>query len=421
MKKKANTIVIIALLAAVTLFSGCVEEEAGVVTLRYWHTHSAVEMEKMETLVGEWEENHTNIKVEIELVPYDLMFQKMITLLAAGQVPCDLARYDIIYTCQLADLGVLTELSDLAEEAGLSEDDFYAGPWESCVWEDGLYGLPLDTCTRILFYRKDLLAAEGVSVPTTWDELRSVASNLTKDLDNDGVTDQWGFFYESAWPWHYHPFLWQAGGSEASPDMKTSTLNSTEAVTALQFLLDLMYVDKVSPPFEGWKWGVEALSKGEAAMIVSGPWGWSLAESTFGLDVEEKLGVATLPAGPAGEASVLGGQNLIMPKFTENPEEAMELAKFFMSDYYQTEMLEVEVFSPIKALAQSEVIAGNPLWATHAEQMKTARARLVHPKYGEMKQIIHKYLEEAFAQVKTAQEALDAIVAEINVLLKEEE
>jgi len=389
-------------------------------TLRFWHSYGATELEKAETLIEEWDENQTNIKVEMEYVPYDMLFQKMVTLLAAGEVPCDLARYDVALTPGLAEMGVLTNLNDMAEAADISKDDFYPGPWETCVWEGGLYGLPLDTTTRILFYRKDLFEAEGVSVPTTWDELKSVSSQLTKDLDTDGVTDQWGFLYEGYDTWHFNSFLWQADGSELSSDMKTSTVNSSEGVEALQFLLDLIYVDEVNPPPEKWKWSIEAISTGEAAMGLCGPWGWACCRDIFGLDVETKLGMATLPAGPAGEASVIGGQNLVMPKFTKHPEEAFELAKYLTSYYYQSAMMEVDQFPTLKAASQADIIAGNPLWTTVAEQMETAKSRVIHPKYAEINDIMHKYLEEAFAQVRTAKEALDAAAAEINELLKEE-
>ncbi len=393
---------------------------SGIMTLRFWHSYGATELEKAETLIGEWDANQTNIEVEMEYVPYDLLLQKMVTLLAAGEVPCDLARYDIALTPGLAEMGVLTNLNDLAEAAGISKDDFYPGPWETCVWEGGLYGLPLDTTTRILFYRKDLFEAEGVSVPTTWDEIKSVSSQLTKDLDVDGVTDQWGFLYEGYDTWHFNSFLWQAGGSELSSDMKTSTVNSTEGVEALQFLLDLIYVDEVNPPPEKWKWPIEAISTGETAMGLSGPWGWACCRDIFGLDVEAKLGMAILPAGPAGEASVIGGQNLVMPKFTEHPEEAFKLAKYLTSYYFQSAMMEVDQFPTLKAASEANIIAGNPLWATVAEQMETAKSRVIHPMYAEINDIMHKYLEEAFAQVKTAKEALDAAAAEINKLLKEE-
>ncbi|NVL91322.1 MAG: ABC transporter substrate-binding protein [Desulfobacterales bacterium] len=410
-------VAVIAAAAAYLYLKPPEEEEEEIAALRFWHSYGATELAKAEVLIAEWDEDHPDIEVEMEYVPYDMLFQKMVTLLAAGEVPCDLARYDVALTSGLADMGVLMELSDLAEAAGVSEDDFYPGPWETCVWEGGLYGLPLDTTTRILFYRKDLFEAEGVSVPTTWDELRSVASQLTKDLDADGVTDQWGFLYEGYDTWHFNSFLWQAGGSELSSDMKTSTINNDKGVEALQFLLDLIYVDKVNPPPEIWKWPVEALSTGETAMGLSGPWGWACARDIFGLDVEAKLGFATLPAGPAGEASVIGGQNLVMPKFTEHPEEAFELAKYYTSYYYQSEMMKVEQFPTLKAASEAEVIAGNPLWATVAEQMETARSRVIHPKYAEINDITHKYLEEAFAQLKTAQEALDVAAAEINELL----
>lgn len=425
MKKKIIAIAIVIIVAVAGVVGGIAifmfsRPPPGILTLRFWHSYGATELEKAETLIEEWDANQTNIEVEMEYVPYDLLLQKMVTLLAAGQVPCDLARYDIALTPGLAEMGVLTNLNDLAEAAGISKDDFYPGPWETNVWEGGLYGLPLDTTTRILFYRKDLFEAEGVSVPTTWDEIKSVSSQLTKDLDVDGVTDQWGFFYEGYDTWHFNSFLWQAGGSELSSDMKTFTVNSSEGVEALQFLLDLIYVDEVNPPPEKWKWPIEAISTGETAMALSGPWGWAVSRDLFGLDVEAKLGMAILPAGPAGEASVIGGQNLIMPKFTEHPEEAFKLAKYLTSYYYQSAMMEVDQFPTLKAASEANVIAGNPLWATVAEQMETAKSRVIHPKYAEINDIMHKYLEEAFAQVKTAEEALDAAAAEINILLKEE-
>ena len=341
----------------------------------------------------------------------------MVTLLAAGEVPCDVARYDIALTPQLAAMGVLLNLDNLAEEAGISEEEFYPGPWSSCIWNGSLYGVPLDTCCTILYYRKDLFEAENLVVPTTWEELRSAAKKLTKDLDGDGVIDQWGFFYTGYEMWNFNPFLWQAGGDVLSSDMKTVTINDTEAVQALQFLLDLIYVDKVSPPPELWKWSTEAVSKGEAAMGIDGPWGWACARDIFGLDVETKLGIATLPAGPAGGASVIGGQNLVIPKFTKHPKEAIEFVKYLTSYHYQSEMAKVGVFPVLKAVSQAEVIARDPLWATVAKQMETARSRPPHPEYPEMNDIFKKYLEEAFRQQKTAKEALDAIAAEIQDLL----
>ena len=388
------------------------------ITLRFWHSYGSTELAEAENLVAEWNGAHPNIQVEMEYVPSDMLFQKMVTLLAAGQVPCDIARYDIALTPQLADMGVVLEISDLAEESGISENDFYPGPWSSCVWEGGLYGVPLDTCCTILYYRKDLLEAENLAVPTTWDELRSAAMKLTKDLNGDGVTDQWGFEGPGGYEmWNFNPFLWQAGGDVLSSDMNTVIINNTKAIQALQFLLDLVYVDNASPPPDLWKWSTEALSKGEVAMGIDGPWGWACARDIFGLDVDTKLGVATFPAGPAGGASVIGGQNLVIPKFTEHPREAMEFVKYLTSYYYQSEMMNVGVFPVLKAASQAEVIASNPLWATIAEQMETARSRPPHPKYAEMNNILKTYLEEAFRQQKTAEAALDAIATEIQGLL----
>jgi multiple sugar transport system substrate-binding protein len=304
------------------------------------------------------------------------------------------------------------------KKAGIKPEDFFSGPMETCVWKGKTYGLPLNTCTKALFYRKDMLESVGVKPPKTWEELIDVAKKLTKDVDGDGEIDVWGFVYDGAWSWHFNPFLWQAGGMELSPDKKECVINSEEGIRALQFLLDLIYVHKVAPPPEKWKWGIEAIAKGEGAMAIDGPWGWACAHDLFGLDVDKYLGVTLLPKGPVREASVTGGENIVIPKFTKHPNEAFKVAQYMVSYHFQVEMIKADVFPTLKAAAMDPLIKENPLWSVFAKQMEVALPRAVHPAYGKINEIIHTYLEKAFYRELSAKEALDTIKVEVDKLLK---
>jgi multiple sugar transport system substrate-binding protein len=65
----------------------------------------------------------------------------------------------------------------------VSADKFPKEDWIPVMWDAGLfngkaYGVPFDPNVQILFYRKDLLDAKGLKMPTTWPEYYDVASKL---------------------------------------------------------------------------------------------------------------------------------------------------------------------------------------------------------------------------------------------------
>lgn len=74
--------------------------------------------------------------------------------------------------------------------------DFFPNLLKMSEFKGQLVAIPWFTDCRALFYRKDLLAAEGIPEPTTswtWDQFLTYAKKLTKDLNGDGIIDQYGF------------------------------------------------------------------------------------------------------------------------------------------------------------------------------------------------------------------------------------
>jgi len=392
---------------------------AEVVEVRLWHTYSPHEENVARALLDEFEADNPNIKVTMEAVPYDQMQTHIMTAVAAGVAP-DLVRMDIIWVPQYADIGALLEVDNYMAASGVSSSSFYPGPLSTCVWKGTTYGLPLDTNTRVLIYRKDLFQEAGVSVPTTWDEFLAAAKALTKDTNGDGVTDQWGFVIQDTATntWQFGPFLWQAGGDVLNENKTQCIINNAAGVSALQFLVDMIQVDKVAQdPYivGGWpgQWGL--ISTGEAAMMHDGPWFKGILE---GMDptVLDKIGIAVMPAG-VQQASVVGGEDLVAFKQCKHPDAAWKVMQYMTSDHFQLGMFPTGQIPTLKTAGADPALSNDPFWSVFMQQLETARARPVHPKETQMDEIIHRHLEAAFTGTENVQQALDAMAAEIDALL----
>jgi multiple sugar transport system substrate-binding protein len=97
-------------------------------------------------------------------------------------------------------------------------------------------------------------------------------------------------------------FLYQAGGSVYNADATQMTINSPEALEAMNFYAGL--VEKgyaVQPSDVSTGWPGEAFGQGKAAMVVEGNWIMSYLTDQF---PDLNFGVAELPAGPAGKATM---------------------------------------------------------------------------------------------------------------------
>src|SRR5690606_32793599 len=97
-------------------------------------------------------------------------------------------------------------------------------------------------------------------------------------------------------------FLYQAGGSVANEDYTEVTINSEEALTALNFYVHLVLDGAAATPADlDSGWAGEAFGKGTAAMAVEGNWIVPFLQDTY---PDTEWDVVPLPAGPAGQATM---------------------------------------------------------------------------------------------------------------------
>ena len=229
--------------------------------------------------------------------------------------------------------------------------DWDQAQYEAFVTPDGTrYGLPKYHGALALFYNKDLFDAQGVAYPDdTWtqDDYLAAMRLLTEDSDGDGSTDVWGGMIDVSWDRiQIHVNAW-GGNFVDAPGASTCAMDEPAAMAAVEWLRARMWDDKVMATFPDVQ-NVrtrDAFVAGKLATVEDGSWALKdiLANADF------RVGVAPMPAGPAGRVTLATTDGFGIYAGTQHPEEAWELLKFLISDDYGRAMARANFLQPAKA------------------------------------------------------------------------
>lgn len=281
----------------------------------FWGSWSGDQIDQLDAQAAAF--NEAQDDYEVTYVAQELVEEKLLTGIASGQVP-DVVLWDRYQTPLYVPRGALAPIDDLLEQDGVDVGQFYEQAMGEMVVDGQTYGLPLLVDNRSLFFNPTVLEEAGLEPPTTWDELRSVAQQVT---ERDGASlTRAGFSLGDTGL--FNMWLRQAGGSMFSEDGTTTAFNSPEGLEVLAFWQSI--VDDGS--FElGFGEGVDAFAEGDLVMKYDGPWALS------GLDAAEiEYGIVEPVAGPDGDkAAGMGGFGLVIPEGAPNPEGAWEFIKWW--------------------------------------------------------------------------------------------
>lgn len=294
----------------------------------------------IESRLAEFEEA-TGIDIQFEVYPEDQLSTKLNVELASG------GQYIDVFMCrplqevqQFILNGYLADTSSLMSDPEFQGDDFItaaADAYKQSGATDGkYYGVPLVTERQVLYYRKDLLEAAGIAVPTNLDELAAAAAQL-HDPDN-GVVGFVGRGLANAAVTQFSAYLYAFGADFFDFETKTATINTPEAVEAFTYYGNLL---KDSGP-EGalnmhWQQAAAIYSTGGAAFCTDAD---SIWQSFCGpdTDVAENAGFAVSPNNSTWNICSWG---LGVSAGSKNQAAALEFVKWAagveMTKYIQTE------------------------------------------------------------------------------------
>jgi len=227
---------------------------------------------------------------------------------------------DSLVAPDLMAAGQLMALDDMMAAAGVSASDYFPGLISAFQYGGKTYGLPKDFSTLAMVYDKKALSDAGVAnAPTTWDELKAAAKAITDKTGAPAINADPDIAREFA-------FHYAAGGKVFSDDGTKIEIDTPEAATALDFYYGL-YRDKLSSTHQdvGAGWPGDALAKGLASIVFEGNWVFPfLKDNAPDLD----FGIAELPAGPAGKATLAFTVSFSMFADTKVPDQAWRLLSY---------------------------------------------------------------------------------------------
>jgi multiple sugar transport system substrate-binding protein len=320
-------------------------------------------------LIDAFEKAYPKIHVNLVSAPTntDTNRATLATEISGGSSTPDVYMGDVIWPAQFGEHGFAVPLSDYLPSSYWAK--FAPGLVAGATYDGKVYGSPLFEDQGFLYYRKDLLAKEGMSPPTTWEQLESDATTLvSKHLVKYGFVWE-GDSYEGL-TCNFMEYLTDAGGTVTNTGYTKATLDTPAALKALTFMRSLI-TSGVTPAavttFQEPQ-AMSAFADGDAAFLRNWDYAYSDANTPATSSVVGKVGVEPMPTF-AGQAtpgySNIGGWNMYINPHSKNLAADLTFIQWLSSTQAQTilatEFSEIPTVESVRT--SPTVIALNPVLA----------------------------------------------------------
>jgi multiple sugar transport system substrate-binding protein len=374
----------------------------------------------------------TGIKVNTFAALTD--FETKVNAAAAGHNLPDIVVDDAAQLGAFRSEGILQPV-DRASIAGADQLTDLA--WTAAKGSDGnYYAVPFSAQANVLLVRTDWLAKLGVTAPTTWADLLTVAKAFTTgDPDQDGKADTYGIAVPGSTSrgyisWYWSTFLWQAGGdyfASAGNGKYRQTIDSPQAVQAASWFEDLFCTNKVVQP--GALNNVttdtnKAFSTGATGMYLTGPYAYATMDAT---SIENKYTAVAPPAGPANANTLAEGTDIYLMA-GGHTDAAKQLAAYMITPTAQQLGMTAAPTATIVRLSvnrtvdTAQVHGNDPRWLL-AQQVYTKQGRYepdFMPNWPAFRQATSNALNAMIAQCADPATALHALGGQFTTLLKQQ-
>jgi multiple sugar transport system substrate-binding protein len=370
--------------------------------------------------VGPAFEKETGIKVEFTLMPPDAWQARMKAEFGAGSSGIDIAQWSVgmagwISPHMLDHQEVLKTIE--ARDPSFAWNDFLTGAKLAGTYDGKLSGIPYRTTTGILIYQKTLLYKAGVAQPpATFAEFEKVAPavNTPPDRYAFGLMGKQGAgLYPTLASW-----LYSAGGRLV--DFKTGDIfiNDEKAVTALQFVADLVVKNKLTPPeVPTWEFD-EIIAGGQRdryAMAQTFAPYMTLINDPALSKTGGRWSAAPVPGhtDKSQSRSWVDGHFLAVPKYAKNPDWSIEFIRMACSKKWQLRSMERGNAPPRGSVLNDPTMAEKLGWPpTAARSIETGVPTPAHPTWTTLELTLRTGVSAALQGQKTAKEALDAVATD---------
>ena len=305
---------------------------SGPVTI-YWSAWGAGErIDQYKGQAERFTKVNPNIKVEF-VAQSSSDYNVQITSLLASNTQLDVARLDGYFIAgYVANKSIVQLDSLMSGDKSFKKSDYLDGVFldHHQVFDGKTFAMPSGDSPRVLFYNTAVYKSAGAADPNeletrglwTWDAHLAALRQISKGAGADKV---WGtrayLGGAELWPW-----IRMNGGRVLSQDLKTVQIDQPDAVSALQWQIDLIQRHQVAPG-PGQE-PPSAFTTGKLASFVSGNW----EAQQWKLTGFKDFSVAPLPKGSKGRFTAFKPNGMTMPTTVKHKDQAWKLMRYLVDD-----------------------------------------------------------------------------------------
>jgi len=194
----------------------------------------------------------------------------------AGGSPPDVAVMHAANLPDYANRNLLVALDDVLDDAGIRTDEWTEPARNGVTLDDHIYGVPFDVHTNLWHLNADLFAEAGLVdddgeplLPSSAEEFFEHAAQLQERTGAQYFAIDANQFALSVMM--FIALLYQQGGAIVSDDQSHATLDSPEALEALEFMNEV-FDRGFARPTQDYTAAQTAFLNGNAAVLHNGTW-----------------------------------------------------------------------------------------------------------------------------------------------------
>jgi multiple sugar transport system substrate-binding protein len=370
----------------------------------------------LEGALKTWNQNHPNEQARLVELPEsaDQQRQQMIQNAQTKSDAYTILNTDVVWTAEFAANGWIEQLP----EDQFALDKMLKGATDTAKYFGKLYAAPYLTDAGLLYYRKDLLDAAGISAPPkTWDELKAACQKVLPSSGGAGCYAGQFEKYEGL-TCNFSEAVDSAGG-QVVDDSGKPVVDSDKAKQGLDFLVKSYQDGTIPKDAITYKEeeGRRAFQDGKLIFHRQWPYQYAKANATDGSSkVAGKFAVAPLPGLTGPGKATLGGHNLAISKFAKNKGTALEFIKFLTSEAEEKVHLQKTSEAPVYAALydDADLVKQFPYLPTLKEAVNTAVPRPKVVKYGDATTAIQEAAYAALSGTKSSDQALKELQSKLS-------
>lgn len=403
------------------------------ITITWWHAHEDQYNEYINYMVDKFNsENGMGITVNpVYIGSYTEINTQFIAAATAGEgtVPA-VVTCNTSYPFSYGKDGLCEVLDPYIEAYDYDVADFGEGLIASTSYDDEQIALPYLISTQVMYYNKTAADAEGITIPTTLDEMDAFLEKATI-FNEDGTTKRYGTVIPG-WDYWYFEMFYKNNGVETVCEDGTTDINSAKSVEITAKIKE--WIDK---GYAYYAYGQGASSNMRQLFWDGGAFSVLHTSSLYDTYVTNvaasenpfEVGMAWLPGGNDGETfkSEVGGSAILIPSAASQAEKnaAWQFLMFITSPEINLYWADKTGYFPTRASVQempeyADYLERKPAMKDIVAMSKWINPRNSNPAYDSCANLWRDALATIFNDNAPIQETLDTLATEIQENLNDQ-